>query len=272
MRKVLPVILLILVAALLALALLRGVGRPSAVPAETPAPTAAPSPAQTPEKTPAPTPVSTPEPTPTPTPAPTPDPTPVPTPDRPDVDVTAWNLLLANATHAIGNYVPPLTELEGGQYFDSRAVEALKAFIAAGRAAGHSVVIHSSYRSYETQSFLYQRKLAQYGGDAAVAATIVAPPGTSEHQTGLCADIADQFYAVKDRSLENTATYRWLYEHCAAYGFILRYPADKEAVTGIIYEPWHFRYVGEEAARFIMERGLCLEEFLALYDAPEPHA
>jgi LAS superfamily LD-carboxypeptidase LdcB len=105
----------------------------------------------------------------------------------------------------------------------------------------------------------------QYGGNEAVAATIVAPPGTSEHQTGLCCDIADQFYSVKDSSLEDTALFKWMNEHCAEYGFILRYPKDKEDVTGIIYEPWHFRYVGVEAAQYMKENNLCLEEFVLLY-------
>ena len=173
--------------------------------------------------------------------------------------------MLANADHPIGEYVPELTSLEGGQQFDSRAVDDLKVFIEAARAEGLSVYLSSSYRSYAEQEYLYNRKVAQYG-DPAVAATIVAPPGTSEHQTGLCCDITDKYYATKDSSLENTELYKWMYDHCAEYGFILRYPKDKEDVTGIIYEPWHFRYVGVEAAEFIMENGLCLEEFAALYE------
>lgn len=234
--------------------------RPETTPEPTPEPTAAPTP--TPEPTPEPTPTPTPEPTPTPTPEPTPEPTPY----RPDVDITSWEYILANPTHDIGTYVPELTELEGGQYFDSRAVDALKDFIAAGRAEGLSVYLSSSYRSYDMQNYLYERKVAQYGGDRAVAATIVAPPGTSEHQTGLCCDITDQYYAVKDASLENTALYKWMAAHCQEYGFIVRYPKDRQDVTGIIYEPWHFRYVGVEAATFIMENDLTLEEFLALYE------
>ena len=162
-------------------------------------------------------------------------------------------------------YTPELAEVEGGQKMDARVVDAMREFIAAARAAGNSVVINSTYRDYATQSYLFERKVAQYGGNRAVAATIVAPPGTSEHQTGLCADIADQFYSTKDRSLENTATFQWMKAHCAEYGFILRFPDGKEDITGIMYEPWHFRYVGREAAEYIMENDLCLEEFLALY-------
>ncbi len=268
-KKIILVVVLVLLLALLGLRVFKGkpaepAPTPAAPVSETPA---APTPTPEPTPTPTPTPTAAPEPTatPEPTPTPTPEPTPEPTPYRPDVDVTSWEYILANPTHEIGSYTPELTELEGGQYFDSRAVDALKEFIAAGRAAGYSVVVNSSYRDYNTQKYLYERKVAQYGGDRAVAATIVAPPGTSEHQTGLCADIADQFYSTKDRSLENTALFKWMKEHCAEYGFILRYPDGKQDVTGIMYEPWHFRYVGKEAAPFIMENDLTLEEFLALY-------
>ena len=99
----------------------------------------------------------------------------------------------------------------------------------------------------------------------AAAARIVNRPGTSEHQLGLCADITDKFYEVKTKELEKTALYQWMYAHCQNYGFILRYPADKQDITGVMYEPWHFRYVGKEAAAYIMGNGLCLEEFLDLY-------
>ena len=98
-----------------------------------------------------------------------------------------------------------------------------------------------------------------------LAADEVARPGTSEHQLGLAADITDQYYEYKNESLENTELFKWMSAHCAEYGFIVRYPKDKEDVTGIMYEPWHFRYVGKEAAAYIMEHGLCLEEFVALY-------
>ena len=216
-----------------------------------------------PEITPEPTP--NPTPTPTPTPEPTPTPTPEPYSDKPDIDISSWEYVLINANNNIGDYVPELTSLEGSQSFDARAVDALKEFIAGARAEGLSVFLSSTYRSYSEQNYLYERKVSQYGGDRAVAATIVAPPGTSEHQSGLCADITDQYYASKDRSLENTALFKWMKVHCHEYGFILRYPDGKQDVTGIIYEPWHFRYVGVEVATYIMENDLTLEEFHELY-------
>ena len=223
--------------------------------------------AAAPEATPSPTPSPTPEstPTPEPTPEPTPSPTPEPEPDIPDIDITSWEYILANADNSIEEYVPELTSLENGQSFDSRAVEELQRFIDDTRAEGLSVYLSSSYRSYSEQQYLFNRKVSQLGGDEARAARIVARPGTSEHQTGLCCDITDRYYETKDSSLENTQMYQWMYAHCAEYGFILRYPKDKEDVTGIIYEPWHFRYVGKEAAEYIMENGLCLEEFVELY-------
>ncbi|MBQ6798569.1 MAG: M15 family metallopeptidase [Oscillospiraceae bacterium] len=184
--------------------------------------------------------------------------------DLPDVDLTSWELILANPDHNIEEYTPETVNVEG-QPVDHRIVDPLNAFIAAARAEGLYVYLSSAYRDYATQSYLYNRKIQQYG-DPEVAARIVAPPGTSEHQTGLALDITDRYYEMKDSSLENTALYQWMSAHCHEYGFIVRYPKDKEDVTGIIYEPWHFRYVGVEVATYIMENGLCLEEFLALYE------
>lgn len=196
------------------------------------------------------------------TPVPSPTPTPGPYSDKPNIDITSWEYLLANANNPIGKYMPELGTIEG-QKLDARIVDAMSKFVAAARAQGLSVYLSSGYRSYDEQNYLYQRKVSQYG--EAQAAKIVAPPGTSEHQTGLACDITDKYYSMKDSSLENTALYQWMSKHCQEYGFIVRYPKDKEAVTGIIYEPWHFRYVGVEAATYIMSKGLCLEEFTALY-------
>ena len=211
------------------------------------------------------TPVPEETPVPSPTPTPTPEPTPEPTPDHdwPDVDITSWEFLLANPDHSIGDYAPTLATLEG-QQLDERIIQPMEDFVAAARAEGLKVYLSSGYRDYATQNYLYQRKVAQYGEET--AKTIVAVPGTSEHQTGLACDITDQYYEFKDSSLENTALYQWMSQHCQEYGFIVRFPKGKEDITGIIYEPWHFRYVGVEAATDIMENGLCLEEFLELYE------
>lgn len=170
--------------------------------------------------------------------------------------------MLVNHWNGIGEYVPELEAMENNQQFDTRAAEALRQFIQAARDEGLSVYLSSTYRDYNTQSNLYNNKVAVYGD---TAWTIVAEPGTSEHQTGLAADITDKYYQLKDSSLENTELFQWMSQHCQEYGFIVRYPADKQDITGVIYEPWHFRYVGVEAATYIMENDLCLEEFVALY-------
>ena len=137
------------------------------------------------------------------------------------------------------------------------------------RAAGLSPTICSSYRTQEKQEQLYQNKvdrLAAQGWsleEAKVeAAKSVAIPGTSEHQLGLAVDIVDKHSQVLDNSQADTPAQQWLMEHSWEYGFILRYPEGKSEITGIIYEPWHYRYVGKEAAAEIHELGLCLEEYL----------
>ena len=91
------------------------------------------------------------------------------------------------------------------------------------------------------------------------------PAGCSEHQLALCCDITDVYRPVKNDSIAELPTVQWLGEHCAEYGFILRFPVDKRDVTQVMGESWHFRYVGLEAAKYIMDNGLCLEEFIALY-------
>lgn len=184
--------------------------------------------------------------------------------ELPLVDLSSWELVLANATHSIETYAPQTAEVEG-MPVDHRIVEPLTAFLQAARDQGLSVYLSSAYRDYDNQAYLFNRKVEQYGGDETAAAAIVAPPGTSEHQTGLACDITDQYYELKTHDLENTALYQWMSKHCQEYGFIVRYPKDKEDVTGIIYEPWHFRYVGVAAATYIMEHGLTLEEFHDLY-------
>jgi LAS superfamily LD-carboxypeptidase LdcB len=207
--------------------------------------------------------------------SPAPSPSPSPTPELyPDVNIGEWQYRLVNAGHLLDrSYAPELTELENGQYFDSRAVDALKSFIEAARGEGLTVYLRSSYRPYATQESLYNNKIAQlqswYGYDydkaAEEARKIVAYPGSSEHQLGLACDIVDGYYEYMNETLADTALLQWMGSHCAENGFILRYPKDKVETTGVMYEPWHFRYVGSEAAAYIMETGICLEEFCELY-------
>ena len=105
------------------------------------------------------------------------------------------------------------------------------------------------------EGYSYERAVEEAG-------TVVAVPGTSEHQTGLALDIVDASYQHLDEAQEDTQVQQWLMEHSWEYGFVLRYPSGKSETTGIIYEPWHYRYVGREAAREMTELGLCLEEYV----------
>lgn len=146
------------------------------------------------------------------------------------------------------------------------AALALQAFFAAAEEAGHTLYVKSAYRSYQTQSTMYQNRLEKIRKDDGV----VAYPGSSDHQTGLGVDILNYAWTKKEgmtTAFGSTDEAQWMASHCADYGFILRYLPDKEDVTGIIYEPWHFRYVGETPARYIMEHGLTLEEFTREYRA-----
>ena len=182
-----------------------------------------------------------------------------------------WELVLVNQNHPLSEdfVAASLTEVENGYFFDSRAAESLRQMLKAAREAGLQPLICSAYRTGETQQELYQNKidsLLEQGltpEDAeAEAAVWVAPPGTSEHETGLAVDIVDINYQLLDELQEQTPVQKWLVENCAEYGFILRYPVDKTELTGIGYEPWHFRYVGKTAAEERMAEGICLEEYL----------
>ncbi len=188
-------------------------------------------------------------------------------PAPPDIDVTSWEYILASADHPLPDgYAPPDISHVGSREIpcDSRIADALYSFAVDCQEAGNEVYLSSAYRSYSEQKSLFDAKVEDYGYEE--AARIVLPPGTSEHQTGLCCDITDIYRSPKTPSvLEQTETFQWLNAHCEQYGFILRYPEDKQEITDIIYEPWHFRYVGKEAAKYIKDNNLCLEEFLALY-------
>ncbi len=193
--------------------------------------------------------------------------------DKPDIDITSWEYRLANSDHNIGSYTPYVASIEGtAQYFDERAVDALVEFLNGARSAGYSPYIMTAYRSYSAQNYIYNGRASQIAWpeyptteDYAEAAKSVAPPGESDHQTGLGVDITDRYYNTMDATQMDQNFLTWMRENCAQYGFILRYPASREAITGI-NEPWHFRYVGVEAAQYIMENNLCLEQFVDLYD------
>ena len=190
-----------------------------------------------------------------------------------------WNLTLVNFEHALEETFEPaeLAEVDNGYVADSRIADATKKMIADARSKDNvRIIALSAYRDYDYQMDLYENKVQRlqqekgYSVDKAreEAATVVAYPGTSEHQLGLALDLVDARHVRLDESQENTDAYKWLYKHCDEYGFIVRYPNGKTDITGIIYEPWHFRYVGVEAAKVIMEKGITLEEYLTDYYTP----
>lgn len=181
-----------------------------------------------------------------------------------------WNLLLINEWNKLpGDFSVELTELNNGHAIDERAYPDLQDMMDAARAEGLSPILCSSYRSDEKQQTLFDNQVSKYLAQGYTkseaeteAAKWVAVPGTSEHQTGLAVDIVALDYQILDENQENTAEQKWLMENSYKYGFILRYPSEKSELTGIHYEPWHYRYVGKEAAKEIYEQGICLEEYL----------
>ena len=206
---------------------------------------------------------------------PVPSATPVPTPTPPQVDVNSWELRLVREEKPLGeSFVPEsLTEIENGQQVDSRIAQPLKDLFGAARAAGYSVYFCSGYRDYATQHLIYFDNhvdvyMAQGMSEEeanAKAKLAVNYPGASEHQSGLCADVLESPDQDMEPYIGGSGLMLWLEDHCAKYGFIVRYPADKTDITGVEYEPWHLRYVGTTAAQYIMEHHICLEEFLAMY-------
>lgn len=207
----------------------------------------------------APTAAATAPPTEPPTQAPTEAPTAAPTTEN----SSDWELKLVNKTHNIGDYAPPeLTTLANGTQVDSRIYPDLQAMFDDMYSAGYSPYVREGYRTYAEQKEIMdtriQRHLAEgYSQEGAVemAEKYVAIPGTSEHHLGLAVDInaADG---------NEYGLYWWLSEYAYQYGFILRYTEGGESITGYDYEPWHYRYVGKEAADYIHEKGITLEEYL----------
>lgn len=163
-------------------------------------------------------------------------------------------ILVVNKTYALP-----------ADYGDGIVPEAQEAFDKMQSAAaeeGLNIYISSGFRSYDYQAGLYQRYVDRDG--QAEADRYSARPGHSEHQTGLAFDLNSI-----DISFADTDEGKWVSEHCAEYGFIIRYPSDKEEITGYKYEPWHIRYLGEETACAVYDSGLCLEEYLGIDSAYE---
>lgn len=175
------------------------------------------------------------------------------------------NLLVINKDNAISDsYKFSLAEFNG-KLINSEIVSPLESMINDAKKDNINIYVSSGYRSVERQTVLYNRKVSYFlkkglsKAQAEIeAAKVVAKPKTSEHHTGLAID----FNSIKD-SFCKAKEYDWLLKNSYKYGFILRYPKNKSDITNVIFEPWHFRYVGSEHAKYIMESGICLEEYIA---------
>lgn len=178
-----------------------------------------------------------------------------------------WNLIVVNASREIPDgYVPALKEiLSCGKYLDERVAPYYEKMYYAAKEDGITLTPYSAYRSYDRQKLNYENLtktyMKRYGISqkeaAKKAASVILPPGTSEHNLGLAVDICNTL-----DSFANSKEYAWLCENAYKYGFILRYTKEKQQITGIVPEPWHWRFVGTEYAKEIRDSGLCLEEWL----------
>lgn len=181
-----------------------------------------------------------------------------------------WALILTNARYPIPeDYTVELKVLPGTeQSVDARIYDTTLRMISDMKEEGLRPIVCSAYRTLDRQEILFNRKVKSYvkkgysmEAAAREAQHVLSIPGSGEHCLGLAIDVCSQSYQRLEEGFEDTKEGKWLREHCAEYGFILRYDKGKEENTGINYEPWHFRYVGVDVAKYIMEKGITLEEF-----------
>ena len=187
-------------------------------------------------------------------------------------DKDDWKYILVNKQHPIPeDLTVELGSIHNGLKVDKRVAGPLDEMLEAAKEDGIKLLVISPYRSPEKQEKLFEKKIGRMMrqgesfleayGETAQAVTI---PGSSEHEIGMAVDITTKEHITLDEAYADSEGGRWLKEHCHEYGFILRYPEGKEDVTGIEFEPWHYRYVGKEAAGYIMDNGLTLEEFVSM--------
>ncbi|MBR4073199.1 MAG: M15 family metallopeptidase [Clostridia bacterium] len=185
------------------------------------------------------------------------------------LDPNFSNLLLVNADNPLpddydSNVQKDLVEIDA-KYRNNNYVTKIHkdvypyitAMVAAAQAEGVDLRVWSPFRSYAIQKDLFQKQVNRVGGDEALAATVVARPGTSEHNTGLCAD-----FNMASDAFANTKMYTWMTKNAENYGFIMRYSAEKKPITGVIHESWHWRFVGINVAKEMNKLGMCLEEYV----------
>lgn len=190
-----------------------------------------------------------------------------------DYSALPWNLILVNREHLLPrNFTVDLGQV-GDYLVDGRIVQPLSQMMQDAKAAGVDLQICSAYRSISKQTALFDAEVQdnqKMGYDSAkseeIAELYTQTPGASEHHTGLALDIITPSYQTLDSGFANTLAFQWLHIHAAEYGFVIRYPEGKQDVTGILYEPWHFRYVGVKEATEMTTQGECLEEYVMRYE------
>ncbi len=193
--------------------------------------------------------------------------------ETPEFDSSDWRLVLVNKQHPIPeDYNFELGAIKGDMKCDERIIADLLSMLQAAKEDGINLAVRSPYRTRDRQEFLFGQKINRYMGQGysymeayKTASQIVTIPGSSEHQIGLALDITSDSHVGLDEAFADTEAGKWLAENSCEYGFILRYPLGKEYITGIEFEPWHFRYVGKDAAVIIMKNNICLEEFWDKY-------
>ena len=193
------------------------------------------------------------------------------TPAYANVSISDWKMLLVNRDYILPEdyevkLAPSITSDPDSMQLDYRVAPHYNEMYLAALEDGIELTPVSGYRSLTRQRNNFERKIEKYIDEGysraeatRMAAKIILPPGTSEHNAGLAMDICSLY-----ESFENSAEFKWLSENAADYGFILRYPKDKQDITKIIYEPWHWRYVGVEAAKAMKASGECFEEYLGV--------
>ena len=192
---------------------------------------------------------------------------------KPVFSADDWKLVLVNKHHPIPeDYTFPIADINYYMQCDARILQSLRELMADANLAGHNVFVGSPYRSTALQEQLFNESVDRlmvdgYSYTEAYMKTAqeITIPGTSEHEIGLAVDLIVDYYQTLDGGFGATEAGKWLISHCAEYGFIVRYPEGKADITGIDYEPWHFRFVGRDAAEIIMNENITLEEFLARY-------
>ncbi|MFV0498394.1 MAG: M15 family metallopeptidase [Candidatus Fimivivens sp.] len=182
-----------------------------------------------------------------------------------------WRLMLVNFEHPLpADWSVDLTVTPYGYEVDARIADAVDTLITAASNDGVSLMICYGYRTIEQSQQLFEKQintqlaLGLSQEEAVVEAKRwVAPPGTSEHHTGLALDIVTPSHQVLNHSFAGTSAGIWMAQHSWEYGFVIRYPDNKQDITGITYEPWHVRYVGKEHAAAMRANDECLEEYVA---------